>query len=226
MFARFARLDSSATAGFASLARSGRPVYSAGLRGPMIRRFNSTLKQSAPKGAAKKETGLRALMREYGYSGLGVYLALAAIDLPLCYLLVHSAGEEKISDLQNRFLTWIGWKDKDFAGNGEEDASSEKGSTFWTEFAVAYALHKSLIVIRLPLTAAITPAIVSKLRSMGFDIGNLSSAAVQTVRKEGLRQTLTKEGVKDVAKDMKFDPTASNPKFGKPPTKGQRWWFF
>ena len=41
----------------------------------------------------------------------------------------------------------------------------------WTELALAYAIHKSFIFIRLPATAAITPRVVKKLRSWGYNIG-------------------------------------------------------
>ena len=37
--------------------------------------------------------------------------------------------------------------------------------------ALAYAIHKSFIFIRVPLTAAITPKVVKTLRSWGWDIG-------------------------------------------------------
>lgn len=41
-----------------------------------------------------------------------------------------------------------------------------------TQLALAYALHKSLIFFRLPLTGAITPGIVKWLRKRGWNIGN------------------------------------------------------
>jgi hypothetical protein len=37
--------------------------------------------------------------------------------------------------------------------------------------ALAYAIHKSFIFIRVPLAAAITPKVVKTLRSWGWDIG-------------------------------------------------------
>lgn len=39
---------------------------------------------------------MRKLSREYGWSGLGVYLALSALDFPFCYLLVRTLGTERI----------------------------------------------------------------------------------------------------------------------------------
>lgn len=41
----------------------------------------------------------------------------------------------------------------------------------WTQLALAYAIHKSFIFIRVPLTAAVTPKVVKTLRRWGWDIG-------------------------------------------------------
>ena len=41
----------------------------------------------------------------------------------------------------------------------------------WTQLALAYAIHKSFIFIRVPLTAAVTPKVVKTLRGWGWDIG-------------------------------------------------------
>lgn len=41
----------------------------------------------------------------------------------------------------------------------------------WTELALAYAVHKSFIFIRVPLTAAVTPKVVKVLRGWGWNIG-------------------------------------------------------
>jgi N-terminal acetyltransferase 2 len=41
----------------------------------------------------------------------------------------------------------------------------------WTQLALAYAIHKSFIFIRVPLTAAVTPKVVKVLRGWGWNIG-------------------------------------------------------
>lgn len=41
----------------------------------------------------------------------------------------------------------------------------------WTQLLLAYGLHKSLMIFRIPLTAAVTPKIVKTLRSWGYNIG-------------------------------------------------------
>ncbi|KAG7883187.1 hypothetical protein KL905_001888 [Ogataea polymorpha] len=189
--------------------------------------FRSKRPNSTQIPGAKKPKGIKLLMQEYGYSALGVYFALSCIDLPITFLMVHSAGEEAIKEYQDQFLRWIGWRKGDPVNSDQETGkSSESGySTLWTEFAVAYAIHKSLIFIRLPITAAITPAVVSKLRKMGFNVGKITSAARQSVGEQGIRKTLTSDGLKNLGKNINHDPAALNPKFGKPPSKGQRWFF-
>ena len=41
----------------------------------------------------------------------------------------------------------------------------------WTQLLLAYGLHKSLMIFRIPLTAAVTPKIVKTLRKWGYNIG-------------------------------------------------------
>ena len=45
----------------------------------------------------------------------------------------------------------------------------------WTQLALAYAIHKSFIFIRVPMTAAVTPKVVKILRGWGWDIGGAKS---------------------------------------------------
>lgn len=44
-------------------------------------------------------------------------------------------------------------------------------AAIWTQLALAYAIHKSFIFLRVPLTAAVTPKIVKVLRGWGWNIG-------------------------------------------------------
>jgi len=41
----------------------------------------------------------------------------------------------------------------------------------WTQLALAYAIHKSFIFLRVPLTVAVTPKVVKTLRGWGWNIG-------------------------------------------------------
>lgn len=189
--------------------------------------MNST--QSTPQ---KKSSGLKALMKEYGYAGLGVYLGLSAIDLPLCYILVHSMGQEEIEYYENRVKQTFGYgmSDEELQRKQEinrihdstetEDSPQVKDDALWskiyhlfswTEFAIAYGIHKSLIFIRLPIAAAVTPGIVKVLRGWGFRIGTDKLSTTANIARDGIR-----------------DFTAANPKFGTRANGKKRWfsWFF
>jgi hypothetical protein len=47
-----------------------------------------------------------------------------------------------------------------------------------TQLALAYAIHKSFIFVRVPLTAAVTPKVVKVLRSWGWQIGKRKAKRV------------------------------------------------
>jgi N-terminal acetyltransferase 2 len=51
-----------------------------------------------------------------------------------------------------------------------------------TQLALAYAIHKSFIFIRVPLTAAITPKVVKVLRSWGWQIGKKMTKQAKQVK--------------------------------------------
>lgn len=53
----------------------------------------------------------------------------------------------------------------------------------WTELALAYAVHKSLIFLRVPLTAAILPKVVKTLRKWGWQVGSTTKKTVEKAAK-------------------------------------------
>ncbi|KAI5960618.1 NAT2 [Candida pseudojiufengensis] len=202
---------------------------------------NSQHKITPPPPPPKQAKGIKALMKEYGYPALGVYLGLSMIDLPICYILVHSLGQEKIEIYENKIKQQFGYglsdeelrqkqsinkieKDieaKEYEEYTKSQPNKEKDNWFtyiknqfsWTEFAIAYGIHKSLIFIRLPITAAVTPGLVVILRKWGFKIGTDKLSTTASIAKD-----LAKSGYKDI--------TASSPKFGTKPGKRKWWWFF
>jgi len=54
---------------------------------------------------------------------------------------------------------------------GEPDANAREKKGLATQLALAYAVHKSFIFVRVPLTAAILPKVVKVLRGWGWEIG-------------------------------------------------------
>ncbi|EGW33566.1 uncharacterized protein SPAPADRAFT_60904 [Spathaspora passalidarum NRRL Y-27907] len=176
---------------------------------------------------ATKPKGIKALTKAYGLPALGIYLGLSCIDLPICYIFVHSMGSEKIEIYENKVKNVFGYgvseeevlrrqesRVKEVVVEDKEQSlwKTVVNSFSWTEFAIAYGIHKSLIFIRLPITAAITPAVVRTLAGWGFNIGK----GVVKTTSAGAAGTTVKA----------FDVTASNPKFGTRPTSKKKWWWF
>lgn len=50
---------------------------------------------------------LRKLSREYGWSALGVYLALSALDFPFSFIAVRWLGTDRIGHWEHVALEWI-----------------------------------------------------------------------------------------------------------------------
>lgn len=50
---------------------------------------------------------LRKLSREYGWSALGVYLALTALDFPFCFIAVRWLGTDRIGHWEHVAVEWI-----------------------------------------------------------------------------------------------------------------------
>ena len=203
----------------------------------LFRRLQSNKVNEATKAGEgaqkpKKETGIRALVKEYGYSALGVYLGLSLIDLPICYIMVHSMGREKIEYYENKIKQTFGFgiSDEDLkhkqsidkihdsidnpqVQTQENPSIMHKILTLFSlaEFAIAYGIHKSLLIVRVPITAAITPGVVNLLRRWGFRIGTDKLAETAAIAKTNIG-----------------DYTASSPKFGSRPNRRRKWfnWFF
>ncbi|KAF6818446.1 peptide alpha-n-acetyltransferase nat2 [Colletotrichum sojae] len=70
-------------------------------------------------------------------------------------------GNDDISEA----VEMAGW------GVEEAEARNKAEASLGTQLALAYAIHKSFIFLRVPLTAAVTPKVVKVLRSWGWQIG-------------------------------------------------------
>ncbi|KAK4191205.1 hypothetical protein QBC35DRAFT_24390 [Podospora australis] len=143
---------------------------------------------------------LKKLSREYGWTAVGIYFSMSVLDFPFCFLLVRIVGTEKIAYLEEIVVDnakkvipqrvqdfWheyrnsykkakeerTGQPEAEVIGHGvaEAEAANKQGASLATQLALAYAIHKSFIFIRVPLTAAVTPKIVKVLRGWGWQIG-------------------------------------------------------
>ncbi|MCJ1229126.1 hypothetical protein MMC12_005791 [Toensbergia leucococca] len=171
--------------------------------------YDPTPHLTSPSPSLSFSQRLRKLSREYGWSALGVYIALSALDFPFCFIAVRSLGTDRIGRWEGIVLEWVwsvvpypfperesggavegGKNGEEFAvvGEGEgvavpgvgglghgireaEEENRSENASIWTQLALAYAIHKSFIFIRVPVTAAVTPKVVKVLRGWGWDIG-------------------------------------------------------
>ena len=67
---------------------------------------------------------MRKLSREYGWSALGVYLLLTAIDFPFCFLAVRWVGTEKIGQIEHVVANWF-WKVVPYPFPSREEVGTE-----------------------------------------------------------------------------------------------------
>ncbi|PYH97758.1 hypothetical protein BO71DRAFT_395884 [Aspergillus ellipticus CBS 707.79] len=164
----------------------------------MLRRFfsSSRVNSKTPSGQQSSSLSqrLRTLSKEYGWSALWIYLLLSAMDFPFCFAAVRLLGVERIGHYEHVFFesvklaansVWPGSEnvgsesgeskdsvaqvDEESADTSQQQTGGEEAS-LWTQLALAYAIHKSFIFVRVPLTAAITPKVVRVLRHWGWDI--------------------------------------------------------
>ncbi|MCJ1412281.1 hypothetical protein MMC19_006374 [Ptychographa xylographoides] len=215
-------------------------------------KYDPTPHLKSPEPALSLSQRLRKLSREYGWSALGVYLLLSALDFPFCFIAVRALGTERIGEWEHAVVDWVkkavpiqippswtgtgresvevaqeavgdtiagydhGVKEAEVANKGEKASMSQVfifsghpdfmsisrhhrsfpltrnlypfydwNSIFlltephvlgiWTQLALAYAIHKSFIFVRVPLTAAVLPKVVRVLRGWGWNIGKRKS---------------------------------------------------
>ncbi|KAF2635123.1 peptide alpha-N-acetyltransferas-like protein Nat2 [Massarina eburnea CBS 473.64] len=148
----------------------------------------------SPEPALSLSQRLRKLGRQYGWLALGVYMGLAVLDFPLCFLTVRMLGTDRIGHYEHVIVEGVKnmlripfpnlWKDSDPSLADEvQEATAREGSvgnnvaketaeaSIWTQLALAYAVHKALIFIRIPLTAALLPKVAKTLRGFGYNVG-------------------------------------------------------
>ncbi|KAM5455592.1 DUF1279 superfamily [Microsporum audouinii] len=153
-------------------------------------RSNSTNSHASAKPSFSQR--MRTLSREYGWAAVGVYFFLSALDFPFCFAAVRLLGVERIGHYEHVIVGSVKdaiakiWPSKEadarprseddneigIADDIEEAQKANRGeASIWTQLVLAYAIHKSFIFLRVPLTVAVTPKIVKTLRSWGWNIG-------------------------------------------------------
>lgn len=160
---------------------------------------------------------MRKLSREYGWAALGVYFALTALDFPFCYLFVRQVGTEKVGEWEHIVVshikslipesvqqTWNNWrasmKKAGSAITGSQEGSepsdwsveaaekrNNREASLATQLALAYAIHKSFIFIRVPVTISLTPRVVKVLRGWGWDIGKRTTKETRAINRAAVQ---------------------------------------
>ncbi|RMZ86714.1 hypothetical protein DV736_g6061, partial [Chaetothyriales sp. CBS 134916] len=183
------RMRTSASTSMRRLATSTiarRPVTWAQLAGRTCRtsrtcrtggRYNSSSASSAAEQPLSLSQRLKKLSREYGWAAVGVYFTLSALDFPFCFLAVRTLGTDRIGHWEHVIVS----RHVDHGYKEAEAANRGSNASIWTQLALAYAIHKSFIFLRVPLTAAVTPKVVKTLRGWGWNIGTLPKRAPKTV---------------------------------------------
>src|SRR5271168_2185845 len=89
-----------------------------------FRRFQSAQANASDANLSLSQR-LRKLSREYGWTALGVYLALSALDFPFCFLAVKLLGTDRIGRWEHVVLSYVKGLIKWPLGQGGQDAVDE-----------------------------------------------------------------------------------------------------
>lgn len=98
------------------LPRLFKPAKRTQVRHLLRKRFNSTKPPinptphlNSPEPSLSLSQRFRKLSREYGWSALGVYFALSALDFPFCFLAIRWLGTDRVGHWEHVILEWV-WK--------------------------------------------------------------------------------------------------------------------
>lgn len=129
---------------------------------------------------------IKQLVKQYGYTGVAVYLGISTLDLAATFIIVKAAGMEKIEKAQDYVIEhygpYVGYKPKphahphnnpeavdlDKVDDEQVGAIYNKASGLWSVFVIAYGIHKLLVPLRVVATSMITPPLVKWLVRKGW----------------------------------------------------------
>ncbi|KAG0281464.1 hypothetical protein BGZ96_001130 [Linnemannia gamsii] len=144
---------------------------------------------------------IKQLVKQYGYTGVAVYLGISTLDLAATFIIVKAAGMEKIEMAQDYVIEHygplVGYKPKphshseaaaaavdlDKVDDEQVGAIYNKASGLWSVFVIAYGIHKLLVPLRVVATSMITPPLVKWLVRKGW---------IKEVAKQGAKQGAAK----------------------------------
>ncbi|KAF8342310.1 uncharacterized protein EI90DRAFT_1329769 [Cantharellus anzutake] len=118
---------------------------------------------------------LKILIKTHGWYALGVYTVLTALDFTLCFAVIYFLGAEQVNRLVQPIRTFINeilHRQTDPLEPTDSVGTSPNGSGSDGLYAIAilaYGIHKTLLLpVRVGLTAALTPKLVSFLTARGW----------------------------------------------------------
>ncbi|GJJ74740.1 N-terminal acetyltransferase 2 [Entomortierella parvispora] len=169
------------------------PVIRRGFADNAAQKSSSVGKEAAATAVTKKSNGMmdkfKQMVKQYGYTGVAVYLGISCIDLAATFVVVKAMGMDKIAVAQDWVLEnwgpYVGYKPKTAEEKAAAAAKSEAekldkvddeqvgaiynhASGLWSVFVIAYGIHKLLVPLRVVATGAITPPLVKWLVKKGW----------------------------------------------------------
>ncbi|KAF9529311.1 hypothetical protein CPB83DRAFT_853058 [Crepidotus variabilis] len=151
-------------------------------------------KDALPQGASISQK-LRHLIKSYGWYALGVYMLFSVADFGVAFVGINLLGADYVSSIANAAKTWVmglihskppepGLDEMDPI-NGHAQGGNEG---LYAMLVLAYTVHKTLFMpIRVGLTAAFTPRIVSWLSKRGW-AGSAGAKRAADEMKERIRE--------------------------------------
>lgn len=178
----------------ASLINNNTARFSHVIRRGFVDKASTTSETTvAPKKAGVVDK-IKVLVKQYGYTGVAVYLGISTLDLAATFVIVKAAGMDKIEKAQDWVLDnvggYFGYKtsaqkhaeeaqkrqesldtknaELDSVDDAQVGAIYNKASGLWSVFVIAYGIHKLLVPLRVVATSMITPPLVKWLVKRGW----------------------------------------------------------
>jgi hypothetical protein len=139
---------------------------------PLPKRYFSQSSPIIPPQGGPVQGRFKTLYKTYGKPALFVYFAISTVDLGLSYIAVSNGVEvDKYTEYCKTLIEdWGLWKFEEEMEETLPETTEKNGGkkSILSTFLIAYAFHKLLVPIRVPLTIALTPPFVRFLRRWGW----------------------------------------------------------
>lgn len=136
---------------------------------------------------------LKHLIKAYGWYALGVYVLLSVADFTVAFAAVNVLGAEHVSHVASSVKEMVAGffppkpvePGREQMDNAADIARHNGSEGIWAMVVLAYTIHKTLFLpVRVGLTAAVTPRLVSWLRTRGWAGSAGTKRAAQEMREK------------------------------------------